>query len=95
MEQVFKSEMTINYIKKLIFEAEPIDELIAAQMNTTDSSDTQCVIASWNKGTNGTELTYSAMPCMGAYTHAVCEVRVYTQTWYVWATTNWLQVKQS
>jgi len=72
--------------------AEPIDELIAAQMNTTDSSDTQCVIASWNKGTNGTELTYSAMPCMGAYTHAVCEVRVYTQTWYVWATTNWLQI---
>merc|ERR1711892_198659 len=74
--------------------AEPIDELIAAQMNTTDSSDTQCVIASWNKGANGTgtELTYSAMPCMGAYTHAVCEVRVYTQTWYVWATTNWLQI---
>jgi len=74
--------------------AEPIDELIAAQMNPTDSNDTQCVIASWNKGANGTgtELTYSAMPCIGAYTHAVCEVRVYTQTWYVWATTNWLQI---
>jgi len=72
--------------------AESIDGMITDQMNATDSNDTQCFIVSWNKGPNGTELSYSALPCMDSYTHAVCEVRVYTQTWYVWATTNWLQI---
>ena len=78
---------------KCLFEAESIDGVITDQMNATDSNDTQCFIVSWNKGPNGTELSYSALPCMDSYTHAVCEVRVYTQTWYVWATTNWLQVR--
>merc|ERR1712154_474996 len=57
--------------------------------NTTDNTDTLCMIISWDEMNN---LTYSAIPCMGQVTTAVCEVRVYTQTWYVWATTNWLQI---
>lgn len=71
---------------------EPIDDDLASEMNVTDSYDTQCVIVGWNQGANGTELSFTAMPCMQVYTRAVCEVRVYTQTWYVWATTNWLQI---
>ena len=65
---------------------------IAEQLDVSESNDTQCLIVSWNADGNGTSLTYMAKPCMEEYTSAVCEVRVYTQTWYVWATTNWFQV---
>ena len=65
---------------------------IADQLDIADSNDTQCLIISWTVDGKGTSLTYMARPCMEEYTSAVCEVRVYTQTWYVWATTNWLQV---
>jgi len=71
---------------------EAIDASIADEIVTSDSDDTQCVLITWNKGENGTELEYQALPCGDAYPRAVCEVRVYTQTWYVWATTNWLQI---
>ena len=67
-------------------------ESISDQLDVSESNDTQCLIVSWNADENGTSLTYMAKPCMEEYTSAVCEVRVYTQTWYVWATTNWLQV---
>ena len=65
---------------------------IADQLDVSASNDTQCLIISWIVDGNGTSLNYMAKPCMEEYTSAVCEVRVYTQTWYVWATTNWLQV---
>ena len=65
---------------------------IADQLDVSESNDTQCLIIIWNGDSNGTSLIYMAKPCMEGYTSAVCEVRVYTQTWYVWATTNWLQV---
>jgi len=71
---------------------EPMADTIANQLDSSDSNDTQCLVVSWDKGANGTTLTYAALPCMDVYTSAVCEVRVYTQTWYVWATTNWLQI---
>ena len=73
---------------------EMIDDHITTELdnNETNSSDTQCLVVSWAAEENGANLTYSASPCMAEYTMAVCEVRVYTQTWYVWATTNWLQV---
>ena len=73
---------------------EMIDEHITAELedNETNSSDTKCLVVSWSAEENGANLTYLASPCMSEYTMAVCEVRVYTQTWYVWATTNWLQV---
>merc|ERR1711892_367952 len=71
---------------------EPMADSIADQLDVSESNDTQCLIVSWNADGNGTSLTYMAKPCMEEYTSAVCEVRVYTQTWYVWATTNWLQI---
>jgi hypothetical protein len=39
-------------------------------------------------------LIYSSVPCVTrkAETVAVCEVRVYVQTWYVWFYGNWLQL---
>jgi len=71
---------------------EPMADSIADQLDVSEGNDTQCLIISWNVDGNGTSLTYMAKPCMEEYTSAVCEVRVYTQTWYVWATTNWLQI---
>merc|ERR1711963_411445 len=38
------------------------------------------------------ELTYTAVPCADQHKVALCEVRVYTQTWYYWATANWLSL---
>merc|ERR1719384_1266728 len=37
-------------------------------------------------------LSYSPHPCVDVTTAAVCEVRVYVQTWYVWFFNNWLQL---
>jgi len=37
-------------------------------------------------------VAYEILPCMGDYNVAVCEVRAYTQTWFVWFSINWLQV---
>jgi len=37
-------------------------------------------------------LSYTAVPCSSPAPAAMCEVRVYTQTWYYWATTNWLSI---
>jgi len=71
---------------------EPMADSIADQLDVSESNDTQCLIVSWIVDGTGTSLTYMAKPCMEEYTSAVCEVRVYTQTWYVWATTNWLQI---
>merc|ERR1712123_406021 len=71
---------------------EPMADSIADQLDVSESNDTQCLIISWIVDGTGTSLTYMAKPCMEEYTSAVCEVRVYTQTWYVWATTNWLQI---
>merc|ERR1711892_362849 len=71
---------------------EPMADSIADQLDVSEGNDTQCLIISWTVDGNGTSLIYMARPCMEEYTSAVCEVRVYTQTWYVWATTNWLQI---
>merc|ERR1712123_542782 len=71
---------------------EPMADSITDQLDVSDSNDTQCLIISWTVDGKGTSLTYMARPCMEEYTSTVCEVRVYTQTWYVWATTNWLQI---
>merc|ERR1712142_1117849 len=73
---------------------ETINEEITTELDDSESNstDTQCLVVSWDAEENGANLTYLARPCLDEYTTAVCEVRVYTQTWYVWATTNWLQI---
>merc|ERR1712126_799253 len=73
---------------------ETINEEITTELDDSESNstDTQCLVISWTAEENGANLTYLARPCMDEYTKAVCEVRGYTQTWYVWATTNWLQI---
>lgn len=61
----------------------------------TNRNGTQCVFLSWEQGNttdSTTELVYTVMPCIGQYSVTVCEVRAYTQTWYVWFTINWLQI---
>jgi len=73
------------------------DILQQLQQVEQDQDNTLCVRVSWttqNSTDNTTvaALSFSALPCLAAAEVAVCEVRVYTQTWYVWATTNWLQI---
>jgi len=58
--------------------------------NDTISDDTLCLLISWEN--DNKNLSYSAAPCANSAPTAVCEVRVFTQTWYVWFTTNWLQI---
>ena len=46
-----------------------------------------------NMTVNTTQLLYSAVSCYASASPAVlCEVRVYTQTWWYWTTTNWLSI---
>jgi len=53
------------------------------------SEDPSCVVLSWEESS----LTYRSLPCVNtANSTAVCEVRVYVQTWYVWFFDNWLQL---
>lgn len=37
-------------------------------------------------------LEYTVVPCVNEIATSICEVRVYEQVWYVWFTTNWLQI---
>merc|ERR1719260_525482 len=37
-------------------------------------------------------LEYNVVPCVNEIATSICEVRVYEQVWYVWFTTNWLQI---
>jgi len=60
---------------------------------------THCLAVTFvNKQVNSsTEETYvalefAAVPCVNNITTTICEVRVYEQVWYVWFTTNWLQI---
>jgi len=57
--------------------------------NTTTNDNTLCVSVQWTAGEN---LQYSVKSCVDQYTMALCEVRAYTQTWYVWFSINWIQV---
>jgi len=51
-----------------------------------------CLIVKWNKTHNHVSLQYEAVPCMQPQMYSLCEVHVYTQTWYVWFYANWLQI---
>jgi len=75
----------------------------APAINTTAGLDTSgfthCLAVTFvNKQVNSsTEETYvalefAAVPCVNNITTTICEVRVYEQVWYVWFTTNWLQI---
>lgn len=56
--------------------------------NSVQPSQAQCLTLSWEQG----ELIYTPTSCTGNFIEAICEVRVYTQTWYVWFYVNWLQI---
>jgi len=69
------------------------DTDILGMLETTNSSNTQCVWLDWTRTADGNfSLSYSSLDCMAPSTTVICEVRVYTQTWYYWATANWLQI---
>jgi len=85
-----------------------VNETITASINDNNTTDmdtgfTPCLSVTFvNKsrsvGVNDSALEYyvaleyAAVPCVNNITTTICEVRVYEQVWYVWFTTNWLQI---
>jgi len=68
------------------------DTEILGMLGDVASTNTQCVWLTWQESEDGNvSLSYSSMDCLARQAF-VCEVRVYTQTWYYWATANWLQI---
>ena len=69
------------------------DSDLLSQLPAETSKNTQCLLLSWViNNDNSTEVFYSTQDCLAPATSILCEVRVYTQTWYYWATANWLQI---
>ena len=68
------------------------DNDLLSHLQTENSTNTQCLLLSWRNNENSSELYYSSQDCLAPASNILCEVRVYTQTWYYWATANWLQI---
>lgn len=68
------------------------DTELLSHLPAGDSGNTQCLLLSWRSEGNGSQLYYSSQDCLASASNVLCEVRVYTQTWYYWATANWLQI---
>jgi len=66
-------------------------EIVGMLSEAEPSNSTQCVWMTWQQDGN-MSLTFSSQDCLALSTSFICEVRVYTQTWYYWATANWLQI---
>ena len=70
------------------------DEEVTVDVDVDESlentTDTLCIMISRTDDLGN--LTYTGVPCADHDTTPVCEVRVYTQTWYYWASTNWLSI---
>merc|ERR1712038_1312705 len=85
----------------------PIDSNITEELTQTpNASGAQCLLVSWRQPSEDHDhhhhhhdddddaivLKYSYGACMSKADFAVCEMRVYVQTWYVWFFNNWLQL---
>jgi len=68
------------------------DTELLSELPPENSTNTQCLLLSWRTSENDTELFYSSQDCLAPASNILCEVRVYTQTWYYWAGANWLQI---
>jgi len=75
-------------------ESSVVSDSILSGIETINSSSTYCLSAKFVRNNNKSRvsLEYSAQPCLNTTPAAICEVRVYEQVWYVWFTTNWLQI---
>jgi len=75
-------------------ESEPsdVDKSITKNLTKSDNFTTYCLVVSFSNISSSVNLTYTAVPCLDTFSEAICEVRVYEQVWYVWFTTNWMQI---
>jgi len=64
--------------------------------STTSLNDTAgftpCLAVTFVNKSSNVKLEFAAVPCVNNINTIICEVRVYEQVWYVWFTTNWLQI---
>ena len=68
------------------------DTDLLSELPPENSTNTQCLLLTWTSTENRSEVAYSSQACLTPASSTLCEVRVYTQTWYYWATANWLQI---
>jgi len=74
-------------------ESSHVTQSITSNLNVTNTTFTPCLAVTFKKVANtSVSLEYTAVPCIQPLTVAICEARVYEQVWYVWFTTNWLQI---
>lgn len=74
---------------------EPIEDEIVENIEGLDQisqDQVKCLSVRWEKMDNDTRIVYRAVPCINIMNTTLCEVQVYTQTWYAWMYTNWLQL---
>merc|ERR1711973_15828 len=74
---------------------QPVDIDISSVIEKDEDNSTDvvhCISIRWEKDENKTVLVYSAVPCTFNINATLCEVKVYTTTWYAWMFTNWLQI---
>jgi len=68
-------------------------EILSMLSEAEESDSTQCAWLTWQEAEDGNlTLAFSSQDCLALSNTFICEVRVYTQTWYYWATANWLQI---
>lgn len=68
------------------------DSLLVLENNVSDDGDVQCLVMRWNMTHNHVTLMFEQIPCGQDHVLSLCEAHVYTQTWYVWFYSNWIQV---
>jgi len=75
-------------------ESSSVNKSITDNLTTPNINTTYCIAVNFTTKVNSSivDLTYTAVPCLYNFTEAICEVRVYEQVWYVYFTTNWLQI---
>jgi len=72
------------------------DSLLVLENDMSDDDEAegevQCLVMRWDMKHNHVTLRFEQTPCGQEHILSLCEAHVYTQTWYVWFYSNWIQV---
>jgi len=68
------------------------DSVLVLENDISEDGEVECLVMRWNMSSNHVDLRFEQIPCEQEHDLALCEAHVYTQTWYVWFYSNWLQV---
>jgi hypothetical protein len=68
------------------------DSLMVLEQDLSVGDDVKCLVMRWNMSSNHVDLRFEQIPCGQEHVLSLCETHVYTQTWYVWFYSNWIQI---